>query len=214
MKFVARFFFVTILFFFCSPGFPQDNQTISGLESKAAQYEKDGNTLELARCQIKIGFLYNESNNIPKALEFLLKAVKSNESLGNLNAVKNLCTNIGMIYSQSNNDEQAIDFFKKSLKINEKQGKKPDIVADLINIALAQQSGRNYTESNQNLDKAATIAQELTDMVSLKNIYGTLSENYDKLGNADKSKEYFELASTIKSHMQKEEIKNLGTRTK
>lgn len=214
MKFVTRFFLVIVTTFSCLFLYSQDNQTINTLESQAEQYEKDGNTLELARCQVKLGFLYHEANNTPKALEYLLKAIKSNESLGNLNAIKNLCTNVGMIYSETNNQDQAIVFFKKSLKINEKQGKKSDIVADLINIALAQQNDKNYTESNQNLERAASLAQEQNDMASLKNIYGMLSENYEKLGIGDKSKEYFELASTIKSHLQKEEIKNLDVRTK
>lgn len=214
MKLFTRNIFLTICIFSFFNVKAQETESIGNLESQVLKYEKEGNSLELARCQVKLGFLYNESNNIPKALEYLSKAIQTNESLGNINAVKNLCTNIGMIYSQTGNYDQAIVFFKKSLKINEKQGKKPDIVADLINIALAQQSARNYTESNENLERALTLAQELNDLISLKNSYGILSENYDKLGNSDKSKEYFELATTIKNHLQKEEIKHLDTRTK
>ena len=103
---------------------------------------------------------------------------------------------------------------KKALKINEKQNKKTDILSDLINIAQIQQNQKNYSESNQNAERAQSIAQELSDMVALKNCYAIESENYDKLGNSAKAKEYFDLAASIKSHLQKEEIKKFESRTK
>ena len=214
MKILIRYIFPVLFVFSIFNLYGQENQSISNLEEQTIKYENEGNTIALASCQLKLGFLYNESNNMPKALEYFTKAIKTNESLGNLNAIKNICTNIGMIYYQSGNNDDAIIYFKKSLKINEKQNKKPDIIADLINIALAQQSNRNYTESVQNLERAESIARELADFVSLKNIYRTLSENYDKLGNADKSNEYSELATTINNHLQKEEINQADTRTK
>jgi len=180
----------------------------------AAKYEKENNKLELTRCQTKLGFLYKEKSNYNKAVEYFQKAIKNNEELGNVNAVKNLYVNVGMIYSEKENYDQALICFKKSLQINEKLGKKEDLVSDLINIAMVLQNTRNYTESNQNLEKAASIAQEVNDISSLKNSYGMLSENFDKLGNASKAREYFDLASSIKSHIQKEEIKKFESRTK
>jgi serine phosphatase RsbU (regulator of sigma subunit) len=189
-------------------------QETADLENQVAKYEKEGNLLELARCQAKLGYLYKEKNNIQKSIEFFQKAVKSNESLGNMNAVKNLCVNIGLMYTELDNYDQALTFFKRSLKLSEKQGKKPDVLADLINIAQVQQNLKNYTESNQTLERALTIAQELTDMTSLRNCYAIESENYDKLGNQGKAKEYFDMAASIKSHLQKEELKKFESRTK
>lgn len=192
----------------------QKDDSPAALEQECKKYETDGNTIELSRCQTKLGFLYRSQNNYPKAIEFFQKAIKSNEVLGNQNGIKNLAVNIGLLYSESDNYEQAIVYFKKSLVINQKLGKQADIVSDLINIAFALQGMRNYAESNVNLDKAVTIAQEISDMVSLKNCYGMLSENYDKIGRNDKAKEYFELAASIKTHMQKEELKKFESRTK
>ena len=192
----------------------QIGQSIQELESQLVKYEKEGNLLESARCQSKLGFLYKDQENFSKSIEYFQKAIKSNEGLGNLNAVKNLCLNIGMMYTVQDNNDQALIYFKKSLKISEKQGKKPDILADLINIAQVQQNQKNYTESNQNADKALAVAQELTDMISLKNCYAIESENYEKLGNSNKAKEFFDLAASIKSHLQKEEIKKFESRTK
>ncbi len=215
MRFYQLILLTYFIVFKCLFIYSQEiGQSISDLEISAAKYEKENNRLELARCQTKLGFLYKENNNINKAIEYFQKAIKSNGELGNENAVKNLYVNVGMIYSEKENYEQALNCFKKSLQINEKLGKKQDLVSDLINIALIQQSMKNYAESNQNLEKAVSLAQEVNDMSSLKNSYGMLSENYDKLGNAAKAREFFDLAASLKSHIQKEEIKKFESRTK
>jgi len=215
MGYYRIIFLIVCIAFKCPFIYGQENtQSIGELESNAAKYEKENNKLELARCQSKLGFLYKENNNYNKAIEYFQKAIISNEELGNENAVKNLYVNVGMIYSEKENYEQALICFKKSLQINEKLGKKQDVVADLVNIAQVQQSMKNYAESNQNLEKAASLAQETNDIPSLKNSYGMMSENYDKLGNTSKAREYFDLAASIKSHIQKEEIKKFESRTK
>jgi serine phosphatase RsbU (regulator of sigma subunit) len=188
--------------------------SISDMENQAVKYEKEGNNLELARCQIHLATLYKEKNNIPKSIEYSLKAIKTNETLGNQNAVKVISVNVGMMYEEIDNHEQALVYFRKSLKINQKLDKKTDIISDLINISQTLQNQKNFSESNQNLEKAVAMAQELTDMVSLKNCYATLSENYDKLGNSAKAREYFDLAASIKTHLQKEELKKFESRTK
>jgi serine phosphatase RsbU (regulator of sigma subunit)/ActR/RegA family two-component response regulator len=189
-------------------------QAINEMEFQASKYEKEKNMLELARCQTRLGFLYKEKNNNHKAIENFLKAIKSNEDLGNTNAVKSICANIGLIYSDIGDYEQALLFLRKSLRINEKQGKKTEVLSDLVNIAQILQIQRNYTESNENLLKVVTLAQEFSDYNSLKNAYASLSENYDKMNNLDKSKEYFDLASALKTLIQKEEIKKIETKVK
>ena len=219
MKFYKRILFGIICIFICPNVTGQENgysieQTISNIELQAIQFEKEKNMLELARCQARLGYLYKEKNDISKSIEYFQKAIKSNEDLGNINAVKNICVNIGMIYAENADYDQALTYFKKSLRINEKQGKTSEIISDFINISQILQNQKNYNESNQNLEKAVTMAQEISDFTSLKNCYTLLSENFDLLGISDKSKEYFDSAASLKSHLQKEEIKKFESRTK
>jgi CheY-like chemotaxis protein/serine phosphatase RsbU (regulator of sigma subunit) len=219
MKFFRRILnlFICIL---CFPliiaqesGFSID-QTINNIESQAIQFEKEKNMIELAKCQAKLGYLYKEKNNFSKSVENFQKAIKSNEDLGNFNAIKNICENIGMIYAEGADYVQALIYFKKSLRISEKQNKPTEVLSDLINISQILQNQKNYNESNQNIEKAVSMAQEASDFTSLKNCYSILSENYDLLGLPDKSKEYFDLAASLKSHLQKEELKKFESRTK
>jgi CheY-like chemotaxis protein len=205
------------VFFYIHPfsGLSQNaDNTIATLILQAENYEKSGNKIELAKCVSKIGLLYKQNNNTTKALEYLQKSIVLNDELGNQNVVKNLAINVAIIYSDRDNFEQALVYFRKSLKISEKIGRQQDILGDLINIGQALQGLRNYAESNQNLERAASMAQELSDISSLKNCYMALYENYDKLGNTEKAKNYFELASAIKGRLQNEELKKYESRTK
>ncbi len=218
MKYIKGILAGLILLFcemvaFCQETNSNIDKSISDLENQVATFEQSKNTLELARCQTKLGFLYKDKNVNSKAIEYFQKAIKSNEDLGNLNAIKNLCINLGMLYNEIEDYNQALLYLEKSLRINEKQDKKRDMLSDLINIAFIHQNQKNYTESNKILEKATAIGQELSNIASLKSCYSMLSENYNILGNPEKAKEYFDLASTINSHLQKEEIKKFESRT-
>ncbi|MGC8823199.1 MAG: response regulator [Bacteroidales bacterium] len=192
----------------------QSGNDISELESMCARYEQEGNRTELAKTQAKIGFIYRDKGNYPKAIEWFKKAISTNQKLGNTNAVRVLSTNVGYLYSEMNNYNEAIESFQQSLKINELQNKKTDIVQDLINIALAQQGKQSYAESNNTLNRALGLAQEMNDLKSLKTIFGMMAENYEKLGKQDKAREYADMAASVRSHIQKEEIKRYEDQTK
>jgi CheY-like chemotaxis protein len=192
----------------------ESSPSINDLENKLLSFQKENNQREIARCEAQLGFLYHDANNISKALDYLQKSIKINEQLGNENAVKTLSSNIGIFYADAENYDQALIYFKKSLKINESQGEKTDQLGDLINISQTLQSQHNYAESNKYAEKASSLAQELSDMNSLKTAFSLIYENYDKLGNSAKSHEYFDLANSIKSKLQKDELNKYESRTK
>jgi serine phosphatase RsbU (regulator of sigma subunit) len=214
MQFFLRILIIQLLLFLSNNLYSQESsQSIVEVENQAAKFEREGNILELARCQSKLGFLYREKNNLNKSIENFLKALKNSESLGNQNAVKVISSNLGILYAEVDNYDQALIYLKKSLAINEKLDKRVDILADLINIAQVYQNLKKYTESNGIVDRATVLAQELSQMVSLKNCYAIMSENYEKIGNQNKAKEYFELASSIKAKLHKEELQKFESRT-
>jgi serine phosphatase RsbU (regulator of sigma subunit) len=214
MRFLIRILllqlFVNISFSLFSQESPS---SISELETQSAKFEKDGNMLELSQCQVKLGFLYREKDNIPKSIECFLKALKINENLGNTNAVKIISSNLGILYAEADNYEQALVFLRKSLALNEKSGKRPDVLSDMVNIAQVLQNLKKYKESTETAEKAAGLAQEVADKVSLKNCYLIMSENFEKLENQPKAKEYFELAASIKNQLQREELQKYESRT-
>ena len=212
-KHILGFFFLIAWLVF-APLVLNAQTSIEELENSCKRFENENNLVELSKVQVKVGYAYQEKGNDTKAVEWFQKAIKTNEALGNKNGVKNLCINVGLIYNENNDFQKAVEYYKRSLQISQQQNKRGDILVDLINIATAEQGRKNYAESNKMLEKALPLAQELNEIASLKNVYSTLSENYDKLGQSEKAKEYFELAASIKSHLQKEELKKFESRTK
>lgn len=214
MRIYTRILLVQLLLNVSFSLFSQNTTTsTSDLESQVVRFEKEGNTLELVRAEVKLGFLYREKNNIQKSIEYFLKALKINENLNNTNAIKVICSNLGILYAESENYDLALVYLKKSLALNEKAGKQSDMLADLVNIAQVLQNLKKYAESSQIAERSIAMAQEQSDMVSLKNSYAIMSENFEKTGNQVKAKEYFELAASIKNRMQKEELKKFESRT-
>ena len=136
---------VSLLFFVVIGVFSQSDyqKTANELDFQLLKAKKENNMPEVARFQAKLGYLYWENTQNEKALEYFLQAIKTNEDIGNLNAIKTICTNLGMIYSDRNDNEQALIYFRKTLRIDQKTNKRSDVAADLINISTALQALKN-----------------------------------------------------------------------
>lgn len=211
---MIRIFWIHLCFCLSVYSYSQDNtSSINDIEAQSAKFEKDGNNVEFARCQVKLGFLYHEKNNLQKSIECFQKALKINETLGNANAIKVISSNLGILYAESDQYDQALVYLRKSRELNEKSGKRMDMLSDMVNIAQVLQNLKRYKESTETAEKAASLSQELMDKVSLKNCYSIISENYEKQGNQAKAKEYFDLAASIRNQLQKEELQKYETRT-
>ncbi len=210
------FIIISIIILFSTILFAQTDfqKTANEIEFLLIKAKQDNNKPEIAKYQVKIGYLYWENDQKQQALDFFQQAIKTNEDIGNQNAIKTLCTNIGMIYSDLNDFEQALMYFKKSLRINHKSNRRIDIASDQFNISNTLQAMKKYDESNKALEEALTIFQENGDVKSVKNCYTVFYENYEKLGNNQKAKEYFELSASIGKQLQKEELKQFESRTK
>jgi serine phosphatase RsbU (regulator of sigma subunit) len=189
-------------------------RTISEYELLQEKYQQESKLTEAANYQGKLGYLYWETGNNVKAIEYFQKAINNNETLGNNNAIRTLSTNIGLIYFDQNDFSKAIVWFRKSLQINQNLRKRGDIAVDYINISNALQGLKKFDESSDNILKALPIFQEVNDIKAIRNCYTALSENCGKLGQQDKAKEYFELAASINKQLQKEEIKTFESRTR
>jgi serine phosphatase RsbU (regulator of sigma subunit)/CheY-like chemotaxis protein len=196
--------------------YPQDgsNKTITEYQSLVNKYQQEGNTRELANYQAKLGYLFWEAGNTDKAIEFFTQAIQSNEKIGNENALRTLSSNIGLIYYDREEYEKALTWLRKSLQLNTKMRKRSEMAADYINIANALHELKQYQEAIGNIEKALPIFQESNEIKSIRSCYTSLSENYTKLGKSDKSKEYFDLAASINSKLQSEEIKQFENRTR
>lgn len=147
-------------------------------------------------------------NGFPaKAVEFFEKTIELNKKIGNLNAQRTLYNNIGMVYIDEEDYPKSLDNFQKSLAIARQMNRKPDIASALINVANVQSEWGKHSDAATTLEEAHTLARELNDERMLRNCYSLLTDVYEKLGDKEKSAEYFSLFTAISQKIQREQIR-------
>jgi serine phosphatase RsbU (regulator of sigma subunit)/CheY-like chemotaxis protein len=217
ISYFIRTFVIAFAFFFVLEtlfGQGGKEKTIADYENLINKYQQEGNIPELANYQAKLGYLYWETGNNSKAIEYFNKAIENNETLRNENAIRTLSSNIGLIYYDREEYEKALTYLRKSLQLNIKLRKRADVAADYINISNALHDLKKFDEAIDNINKALPIFQETNDIKGIRSCYTSLADNYGKLGKNEKAKEYFDLAATINKKLQQEEIQQYESRTR
>ncbi len=186
--------------------------------SESLQKQVEGNlekakAMELSGDYNQAGYFYNNAattywtNGLQnEAINNFQKVISMYEKIGNRNAIKNTYSNIGMAYTDIGDYTNALSYFGKCLSECRNANKKPEIASALINIANTLSQTKNYDKAIKTLEEATSIASELNDVKLLRNIYSQLAEDYEKMGNTQKSSEYFALYTTLTRKVQKEEI--------
>lgn len=152
------------------------------------------------------GIKFWENGDLEKAISLLQKSVSANQLLHNENALHNLYNNIGMIYTDKEDYESALMYFRKSLSILEKRNDPKEIASELINISISLQSVNRHYEAIEHANKSIELSKLVNDMQSVKRGYGILAESYEKVGEAEKSIEYFGLYATLDRHFQQQKM--------
>ncbi len=179
---------------------------VEELVKQTEKLHEEGNSREEAKCYNQIAYIYWENNEGKDAIKYFKQSLNLNKQLGNQNAVKNIQNNLGFIYSELGDFHAALDNFNETLKINRAQNRKPDIAADLQNIAQVYFDLKQYNQAISQLEEAVDLAMEINDLKLTQSCFMQLAENYEKLGNSQKSKEYYEKSSALQSHLQKREF--------
>lgn len=177
------------------------------------KYESEGNNTELAKNLTRLANLYWQVDARMEAVKYFEHAVEINRSLGNKNALRVIYNYLGMIYSENNEFQKSVDFFEKSLQINIEKRNVNDIASDYLNISRSLQSLGYYSESNDKANKGLEKALELNNLNILKSFYTILGENYEKLGQSKKAGDFYEKATTISKHLQKQQMEAMQNQT-
>lgn len=166
----------------------------------------NGKNPEAAALLNKLAFYYWESENNEKAIEAFEQSVTLNKVIGNENALKGIYSNMGMINSDMGQPEAAILYFRKSLLISKNMNNKQDVGTNLMNISIALQALDRNKEALGNLEKALEVILETNNKNLIRSCYGNLSEVHEKLGNSQKSMEYFSLYASFQNQLQQDQI--------
>ena len=192
-------------------------QLPTDIKNECEKYDKQiqealqqNNFSEAASLLSKVGYLLVSKNYKREAIPYYEQLLNINQQIGNKRGVLNTYNTIGMLYFEIDEYEKCITNLQKSLQMMKQMGSSvEDQIATLTNISLAYQSLKKYNESNRIIEEAVDLAKNINDLKLLRRCYGILYENYEKLGDHDKSYKYFELYSSIDKEIKKREMQQV-----
>ncbi|MBE9469401.1 MAG: tetratricopeptide repeat protein [Bacteroidetes bacterium] len=209
----SAFFGVLLILLLISPivksqyKLPEELQKrINNYQEQITQAQINEEKNEEGRLLNLLSSLYWDNNFNKEAITCFKKSLEINKQIGNKYAIYQINTNIGLIYSDMMSYAQAMNYFNDSYTISKKLKSKPKKASALNNIALTFQYSGKYQKAINNSQEALRFAKETKDIKLIKSCYGIIAENYKKLGNTEKSFEYFNYYSSISKHIQNQEI--------
>jgi len=204
--------YIFIFLFFSIQLFSQND--IEKLISDGDNYIKSGNKNLAANSYYQAATKYWFEDDAGNAILYFENALTIYQEIKNDNAIKIINSNLGQINTDLGNFELAVNYFTESLSKAEKLNDKADIASQLLNIASVQSLLENYGESNVNLMKALNLAQQENNTKLIRSCYGTLAENYEKLGETQKSIEYYNFFLTFEKLLKEQEISAIQEKSK
>ncbi|MEQ8927938.1 MAG: tetratricopeptide repeat protein [Fulvivirga sp.] len=141
-------------------------------------YESEIRTLK------KISSVYILMNEPDYALNTNLKILEKNEAAEDKNNTAVTLNSIGFLYRDLNQQQQALAYFERALELNQQLNtngtKNDEIVSNLINIGVVQQSLGDYRESMKSFRNALEIKEESGSPVEVAVMHNYLASiNYN-----------------------------------
>lgn len=137
-----------------------------------------------------IGVSYLNKDNAQIALEYLLKALKINEEIGDKQGIGSCSNNIGAVYQYQSNYTKALAYYLKCLKISEERGDKTWIGASYGNIGLVYSNQHDYKNALDFHFKALKISQEIGNAQAVGTCYNNIGIVYISKTDYVKALEY------------------------
>jgi serine phosphatase RsbU (regulator of sigma subunit) len=185
---------------------PEDQVKMNQFNQLATTYLANNNPHQASLYLTKMAYLYWENKISEKAIEYFNKALETNKTVGNRNAIWVIHNNIGMIYSDLDDYKKALDEFQLSLQAGKEMKDKEKMASTLNNIALMQSYLEKFQDSNNTLDEALRYSQELNNLRLIRSCYAALADNYKRIGNKDKEVENYQLFSTFDQKIREQEM--------
>jgi serine phosphatase RsbU (regulator of sigma subunit) len=205
------YFFIVIFWFFSQPVLGQTVEYANGKKLTIEDYlaladkkEQEGLPRDASHFLNQAATIHWENKEFTKAIAYFERSLKLNESIGNEQGVSGISSNLGMIYADMQEFEKAAFYFDKVIDFRKKGKDKVSLIACYVNAAVVLNNLKNYTKAADYLESSLLLAREMNNPDQMKSCYGMLSETYEKAGQTDKAKQYFEMYRTFHEMIQRD----------
>lgn len=184
-------------------------QNIQDLEQKVEQYRAEGNTATETEYLNRLAYMYWDNEQFNEAIESFERLAELNASSNNKKGRMIIFSNLGMLHTDVGDYQNAFNAYNESVKISRQLNNKPNIASNLTNAATALQGMNEPERSNKYVEEAMSLAKELNDLKILRTCYRILAENHEKLGNTEKTIQYFDLYDSFDKKIKNEQMKEI-----
>jgi serine phosphatase RsbU (regulator of sigma subunit) len=181
-------------------------QQLAENKAKAEVLLAEGKQNAAAQLYNQSAYLLRSANRLEEAADYYQKVLDINIALENRRGQMISYNSLSMVYLEAENYPKAVYHLKKELEFRRQINNKADIISVLANLALAESETSSFEAAVEDIEKAISMSKELNDLGLLKQSYGVAYDIYDKQGNQEKSKAYFELYSAIDRKLKEQKM--------
>jgi tetratricopeptide (TPR) repeat protein len=158
-----------------------------------------------ANCLYSLGSIFSQTGNYPRALDYLLQALRIYESRDNRDGMINAYIMIGNVYGDLGDEQMAISYYRKSKSLTESISNHAQSMYILMNL------GDTYEDLNQ-LDSARIYTNQAYELAIRLNNAELRLLSLNNLGNIYSKMQQGEIAMGYyrQSRSFEIEVKNFG----
>lgn len=136
----------------------------------------EAHAIKRANCLMGIGNVYNNMNNVAKALGYYLQAAETFEQKFVLANMASAYSNIGNCYIKMNEPDKAERYLEKSLELRLKFASPDDISISYYNLAIVYKVRNQLDKSREYLLKARQILEQIGNKPYITEVNERLAE--------------------------------------
>ncbi|UCC39519.1 MAG: CHAT domain-containing protein, partial [Candidatus Aminicenantes bacterium] len=162
-------------------------------------------------CLNNIGIVYEKIGDYDKSLDYLMRALKINEELGNdvhieLNNIGESLRKKGLVSANEESLYEALEYLKDSLELTRKAGDKETEVYVLNNIGTVHSDLKKYREGLEYFEKGNEKAEEIQHIEMQGMLLNNMGIVHYNLGNYEESTRYFQRAIDIALEIEGKQV--------
>ena len=181
-------------------------QNTQDLLKQAEIYRQKGDITSELEVLNKAAFKLWEDEKLDDAADALQRIIEISIKLNNRNGQLIALSNLGAVYHDDEKYSLSFDSYLKAIELCKQLSRKQDLTNNLTNAANALQGLKKYDESNKYIEEALVLAKELNNLKLLRTCYRILAENHEKLGETNKTMEYWDLFNTYDRKIKQDQM--------
>ena len=155
-----------------------------------------------ARTLNNIGTTKRLLGDYAPALEYLLRALKIAEEVGDKAILSYTLNNIGTVHGSQGNHPQAQEYFQKTLKLGQTSGDKPMIANALNNIGATHYYQRDYERALEYYRQCLVLREELNDKRMAALTLNNIGIVYREQGDYARALEYYRQSLALREKFE------------